>query len=68
MEGQRDYIEHILSVFFIVILQIVEESLLVSKIEVILKVVVDQGFSLVVAVMLSLEKTISFKTCEIFNN
>ena len=68
MEGQRDYIEHILSVFFIVILQIVEESLLVSKVEVILKVVVDQGFSLVVAVMFSLEKTISFKACEIFNN
>lgn len=68
MKGQRYDIEHILAYFFIIIFQIVKESLLVSKIEIILKMIVDQGLAFVVAVKLSFEETISLKGCKIFND
>lgn len=68
MECQRNNIEHILTHFFIIILQVVKESLLVSKVEIVLKMIVDQRLSFVVAMMISFEKTVSFQTCEVFDD
>lgn len=68
MEGQRYDSEHIFAYFFIVIFQIIKESLLVAKIKVILEMIVDQRLAFVVTVKLSFEETVSFKGREVFND